>query len=167
MIPSNSSILVATDLSASSFNTLKYALSCIRDNDSQIHILHVTEPMSDDAKITLMMFMQDKEQRKGAIDQRSELMGQEFMNKLDAFWASQPAETQALRGRVISTDIKEGFPAEVILQHAKKRECDLIMLGAHEQAISHSFLGTVAKRVLRRAEVPTMVVPYRRPKVAP
>lgn len=162
MIPERSSILVATDLSQASVHTLRHVLSCIRDTKTQIRILHVCEPMSEDARVTLMMFMQNEGQRSSALRQRRHLIQEEFTKNLEAFWASLPAKDQALRQQVIAAEVIEGFPAEVILQQAKKHNCDMIALGAHEQGISHTFLGSVAKRVLRRAEIPTLIVPYKR-----
>lgn len=162
MIPDRSSILVATDLSTASVHTLRHVLNCVRDNKSQIRILHVCEPMSDDARVTLMMFMQNEGQRRSALKQRLNLIQEEFTKNLETFWASLPEKDQALRQQVVAAEVIEGFPAEVILQQAKKYSCDMIALGAHEQGISHTFLGTVAKRVLRRAEIPTLIVPYKR-----
>lgn len=162
MIPSKSSILVAIDLSPASVNTLRHVLSCIRDNKTQIRILHVCEPMSEDARVTLMMFMQNEAQRNSALKQRHRLIQEEFTKNLEDFWASLSEKDQDLRHQVVSAEVIAGFPAEVILQQAKQHNCDMIALGAHEQGISHTFLGSVAKRVLRRAEIPTLIVPYPR-----
>ena len=37
--------------------------------------------------------------------------------------------------------------------------CDLIVIGSHEHGVSHTFLGSIAKRVLRRTRIPALVVP--------
>ncbi len=55
----------------------------------------------------------------------------------------------------------EGFPDGGILRVAKVNDAVLIALGAHEHGLSHTFLGTVSRRIKRRAEVSTLVVPYR------
>lgn len=162
MFPSDSSILVASDLSSASLKTLRHVLECVRDNQSTVRLLHVVEPMSDDARVTLMMFMQDANSRKKALEQRLGMMRKEFEKNLEDLWAAMPEEDQVLRQRIVATDIIEGYPAEVILQQAKKHNCDMVALGAHEQGIDHTFLGSVAKRVLRRSEIPTLIVPYRR-----
>ncbi|GAB6147125.1 hypothetical protein JCM12294_45690 [Desulfocicer niacini] len=36
---------------------------------------------------------------------------------------------------------------------------DLIVMGTHEKGVSHTFLGTVAKRVLQRSRTPALIVP--------
>ncbi len=45
------------------------------------------------------------------------------------------------------------------LRRSVELGCDLIVLGAHDHGFSHTFLGTVAKRVLRRSKIPTLIVP--------
>ena len=162
MIPPKSSILVATDLSPASAYTLRHVLGYISCNkQAEVRILHVCEPMSDDAKITMMMFMQNESQRASAQAQRIDLIREKFKNDLKDFWASSSDEEKALKSQIVSAEIVEGFPAEVILQQAKRHGCNMIALGAHQQGLSHTFLGTVAKRVLRRADIPTLVIPYR------
>ena len=44
-------------------------------------------------------------------------------------------------------------------RRAKTHNCDLIVMGSHERGMSHTFLGSVAKSVLRRSHVPTLIVP--------
>ena len=53
----------------------------------------------------------------------------------------------------------ESYPAEEILKTASKHDCDLIVMGSHERGMTHTFLGSVAKSVLRRSRVPTLIVP--------
>ena len=56
-------------------------------------------------------------------------------------------------------EVREGYPAEEILRQVEKHKCDAVVMGAHEKGISHTFLGSVAKSVLRRCRKPTFVVP--------
>lgn len=161
MFSSDSSILVASDLSPASSNTLRHVLNRVRGSQAEIRILHVVEPMSEDSRVTLMMFMQNADSRRNALEQRLELMREEFESNLKKLWASLPEADQDLQKHVIATDVIEGYPAEVILQQAKKHGCDTLVLGAHEQGINNTFLGSVAKRVLRRADIPTLIVPCR------
>lgn len=162
MFPPDSSVLVACDLSPAASNTLRHVFNSVRGSQVKIRILHVVEPMSEEVRVTLMMFMQSEEGRKNALVQRIDMLRKEFAENLKTFWASLPEEQQALQQHVVATDVIEGYPAEVILQQAKKHQCDTLVLGAHEKGLNQTFLGSVAKRVLRRADIPTLIVPFRR-----
>ena len=121
----------------------------------------VLSNVSDDARITLQMFMQDDASRKQAMSTRNEHVKAVLAERQKNFWAALPKEDQGIRDQIESIEIVEGHPAEVILRRARELQCDLIVLGAHDHGFSHTFLGTVAKRVLRRADIPTLVVPYK------
>jgi hypothetical protein len=54
---------------------------------------------------------------------------------------------------------QQSYPAESILKRSQELNVDLIVMGAHEKGIMHTFLGSVAKSVLRRSRIPTMIVP--------
>ena len=62
--------------------------------------------------------------------------------------------------RIKRTKVVEGYPAEVILSVADEEKCDIIIMGTHGKGvISHTFLGSVAERVLRRTRKPVFVIP--------
>ena len=55
--------------------------------------------------------------------------------------------------------IKRGTPAEIIVETAKKRNCDLIVMGTHGQgAIADVLIGSTAKWVVRRSPVPVLII---------
>lgn len=161
MQPTVTHILFTTDLSKNSTYALRHAASMAKATGAKLHILHVTEPMSEDAKVTLQMFMQDKSSRQAAMKTRTEHIKAILTERQKNFWAELPEEDRAIREQVQSIEVTEGYPAEVILRRSKELGCDLIVLGAHNHGLSQTFLGSVAKRVLRRATIPTLVVPYR------
>jgi nucleotide-binding universal stress UspA family protein len=153
-------ILFTTDLSENSTYALRHAVSLAQATSATLHVLHVSEPMSEDARITLQIFMQDETARKDALQTRTEYVKSVLAERQRKFWAAMPEESQDIRNQIESIEVIEGHPAEVILRHSKELNCDLIVLGAHDHGFSHTFLGSVAKRVLRRATIPTLVVPY-------
>ena len=161
MLPDINRILFATDLSDNSSRALAYAASIAKDSGAEIYVLHVVEEMSDDAKITMMMFMQDENAQKAALEKRRWLADQTLHERQDKFWGDLEDEDREVRAQVKKLEVVEGFPAEEILRCAESGHFDLIVLGAHEHGISHSFLGTTAKRVMRRTSIPTLVVPRR------
>ena len=161
MKPTVTHILFTTDLSKNSTYALTHAASLAMATGAKLHVLHVVEPLSDDARITLQMFMQDDASRKQALNSRHEHVKAVLAERQKNFWAALPEEDQHVRDQVESIELIDGYPAEVILRRAKELQCDLIVLGAHDHGFSHTFLGSVAKRVLRRADIPTLVVPYK------
>ncbi|WP_170406390.1 universal stress protein [Ruegeria arenilitoris] len=152
-------ILFATDLSANSPHALRHAASIAQATGAQIHVLHVNEPLSDDVKITMEMFILNEETRKTAQSRRHEMVRQVLAERQAKFWARFEGDDAKIRDQVTSVEVTDGHPAEVILRRSVEMGCDLIVLGAHDHGFSHTFLGTVAKRVLRRSKIPTLIVP--------
>lgn len=161
MTPMITNILFATDLSQNSTYALRHAASLAQVTNAEIHVLHVSEPLSDDARVALEMFMLNEASRKQATARRGEMVHKLLAERQERFWGSLSGEDAKIRDRVTSVEIIEGHPAEAILRRARDLNCDLIVLGAHDHGFTHTFLGTVAKRVLRRADIPTLVVPFK------
>jgi nucleotide-binding universal stress UspA family protein len=160
MLPKLGDILVATDLSGNSDNALRYALSIAQTNKANLHVLHVTEPLSQDAVVTLQMFMQDEASRREALKNRHAAVKQLLKTNQKEFVKSLSADEKDAYASVSSVELVDGHPAEEILKRAKELKCGLIVMGTHEHGTGHTFIGTVVKRVLRRSTIPTMVVPH-------
>ena len=65
-----------------------------------------------------------------------------------------------LMERVERIEVCEGYPAEEILQQAKKLDCDLIVMGSHGKGLlENTFVGSVTRQVLRRTRLPVTVIP--------
>ena len=92
MLPDVKDILFATDMSRNADNALRHALSMARAHDARVHVLHVTEPLSQDAIVTLQMFLQDDESRKKAISDRHNSVEQMLKEKQRAFLHALPDE---------------------------------------------------------------------------
>ena len=154
-------ILCATDLSKHSAYTLCHAASLAAATGAKLHMVHAVQPMSDDVKITLQMFMQTTNSAETAMKARHDHARSVMAERQKTFWAHVEEEDKDVQNLVESIELVDGYPAEVILRRADELGCDLIVVGAHEHGFSQTFLGTVAKRVLRRSPIPTLVVPYR------
>ncbi len=161
MKTSISRILFTTDLSKNSTYALHHAVSLAQSTGARMHVLHAAEPMSDDARITMKLFFQDDAARKNALQSRVQFIRDELAELQESFWKNAPEKLQSVRQQIDSMDVIEGHPAEVILRRSKELDCDLIVLGAHSHGFSQTFLGSTVKRVMRRAIIPTLVVPYR------
>jgi len=161
MSPTIERILFATDLSVNSGYALEHAAALAAATGARLNLLHVVEPMSDEARITIQMFVQDEKDRKAALLSRTEHAKEILKERMREFWASFAQEdAKRIQDQLDNSEVLEGHPAEMILRKAKELDCSLIVLGAHNHGVTQTFLGTVAKRVLRRARIPTLVVPY-------
>jgi nucleotide-binding universal stress UspA family protein len=59
---------------------------------------------------------------------------------------------------------RAGSPEHVVLEVARDKKADLIAMGTHgRRGLSHLFLGSVAERVVRTAEVPVLTVREKKP----
>jgi nucleotide-binding universal stress UspA family protein len=159
MIPEFKSVLYCTDLSDNSSAAFTYAIAVAKTTGADIHIMHVLERLSEDAIITLRAFMQDEEQRKAAIYDRAERSKAILDDRQEKFWTEVDAADKNLRAQIKSVEVVESYPAEAILQRSKERNCDMIIMGGHARGVSHNFLGSVAKSVLRRSSIPVLIVP--------
>ena len=152
-------LLYSTDLSKNSLIAFGYAAYLAKLTGANIHMLHVLERLSDDAAFAIQVYIQDDKQRHDMLDLRVERARKLLEEKQEAFWSAQSEEDRKVRAQIKSISVCESYPAEEILESAKKHDCDLIVMGSHERGMSHTFLGSVAKSVLRRSHVPTLIVP--------
>jgi nucleotide-binding universal stress UspA family protein len=57
---------------------------------------------------------------------------------------------------------EEGLPTETILEVAKRKKMDLIIMGTHgRKGLMHLLMGSVAEYVVRHSKVPVMVIPLK------
>jgi len=72
------------------------------------------------------------------------------------------ADRFARRGVEIETVLETGLPAQAIVDVARRRDVDLIVMATHGRTgFSHLFLGSVAEKVVRSAPCPVLTVPKR------
>jgi nucleotide-binding universal stress UspA family protein len=152
-------LLYATDLSQNSNSAFSYAAYLAKLTGAGLHLLHVLRPLSDDAVFAIQTSIMDKERRYEMLDLRIENARKLLNERQEAFWATQSSEDSKVREQIKSLTVCEAYPAEQILKSAIERSCDLIVMGSHERGLTHTFLGSVAKSVLRRSHVPTLIVP--------
>ena len=152
--------LYATDLSNTSNHAFRYAVGLAKALDARLHVMHALEPMNEEARITLQMFMIDANERNQAINRRLDNTRAALNERQEAFWAAMPEDERRERARVDNIEVVQGYAADAILKRAESLPADMILMGSHAHGLTHSFLGTVAKRMLHRAKVPTLIVPY-------
>lgn len=152
-------VLYSTDLSKNSLIAFGYAAHFAKLTGASMHLLYVVEQLSDDAAFTLQAYLLDDKKRHEILNLRVEKARAMLEERQEKFWAAQSAADRKVRDQIKSVTVCESYPAEQILKSAKEHNCDLIIMGSHERGVTHTFLGSVAKSVLRRSHVPTLIVP--------
>ena len=152
MIPKIKRVLYATDLSESSMYAFRYAVNTIEKHDAEMIVLHVIEAIPP-AVQAYIMFNRNIE------DIKDEVV-EETSTRLNEFCKGELQEKPQLLERIKSVEAKEGYPADEILKVADEQKCDVIIMGTHGKGLlTHTFLGSVAERVLRRSTKPIFIIP--------
>lgn len=134
-----SRLLVATDFSASSKAALSAAAVLARRLNARVALVHAAEPSGSLQADPLRV---------------DELSRKRYAGRLQKMISASRAD-EAVTDKVVIT----GNPVEVILNQAKRRKADLIVVGTHgRRGMSRLILGSVAEAVVRRALCPVFVV---------
>lgn len=158
MIPDINKILYTTDLSKNAAYALRYAIYFSKKFDAEIIIFHVMEEMSQDAKLVLEAYL-DKEFRREALKERETHAIERIRNRLKILCDKELEGDPECIGKIASIEVCKGYPEEEILKKADDFNCDAIIMGTHEKGFTHTFLGKVTQRVLRRSRRPVFVIP--------
>jgi nucleotide-binding universal stress UspA family protein len=159
MIPSIQKILYATDLSPNAVYALRYAMNAAIKHDAEIIILHVLEDVDPASRTMLDIYIDEKRHKKIVDDYTAEAKNL-IMDRLRTLRDKELKDHPEYADKVISIEVGEGFPAEEILSKAEELNCDEIIMGTHSKGIiANTFLGSTAKRVLRRTRKPVFIIP--------
>jgi len=159
MIPKIKKILYSTDLSKNSAYAFRYALNSAKQHNAELVILHVMEVMDITTRSLVMAYVEkdyftEKEEEKMAYAKNR------IEKRLKVFFDKARVEYPELADTNISIEICEGYPAEKILRKGDELNCDAIVMGTHGKGLlSQTFLGSVAKKVLRRTKKPVFIIP--------
>jgi nucleotide-binding universal stress UspA family protein len=155
MIPQIKKILYTTDLSDNSAYVLRYAIDFAQKHDAKIIILHVLDIMPAITKTEIT-----KEKQHQVFKEKINYTVDRIQKRLKIFCEKELKDDPECAERVESIEVREGFPAEEILSKADELNCDVIIMGTHAKGIiSNTFLGSTAKRVLRRTRKPVFIIP--------
>ena len=159
-------ILYATDLSESAVYAFSYAVSLANLYGAGITILHVLAEFPGEEFILNMINTDTWQEIKMRhySEARDELIGKRrdriaIKEVLQAF--SEEANTDAEDQTFVTDEIliKPGAPAETIVQTAKERNCDLVVMGTHGHgAIADALIGSTARWVVKQSPIPVLVI---------
>jgi len=159
MLPKIKRILYATDLSPNSKYAFGYAINSAIKHDATIIILHVLEPVSAAVRVHLETYL-DGDRVRNIFDKKVTYTIELIQKHLKTFCEEELANDSEAADRVESIEVCEGFPPDEILEKANQLNCDAIVMGTHGKGIiANTFLGSNAKRVLRRTRKPILIIP--------
>ncbi len=139
------SIVVATDGSKFSEDAVKYAAKLAKGTGAKLTVVHVVNVQG---YIEVMWHDMKKEYEKHA-----DKVLEELKERCDVL-APELCEIE------VEYVVKEGIPYRKIVETAKEKNADIIILGSHgHSTLEKILLGSVAERVIGISPVPVMVVP--------
>jgi len=136
-------ILVPTDGSGPATAATKHALTIADRFDATVHALYVvdTDGIAHEAPGLGLDAL------RGALRDEGEAA------------TDAAAERAAERGVDATTAIAEGIAEDTIVAYADEEGIDLIVMGTHgRRGLDRYLVGSVTERVVRRTDVPTLVV---------
>jgi universal stress protein A len=139
-------ILVATDFGEAADAALAYGRELARTFDSALHVLNVADDvyvrLGGDAYVAVLPDLQKD-------------LEAEAKKQLDALLVDNDPTPLPVKKVVLTSSAT----AAAIVQYARDRNIDLIIVGTHGRgAVAHLLMGSVAERVVRTAPCPVLTV---------
>jgi nucleotide-binding universal stress UspA family protein len=142
-------IIVAVDFSNATPGVLKLAIGMAKAFGAELRLIHIVEPEPSytaygftPEEFPAMHIYQEEARRRAGV-------------KLDGLLAQVKTELPSA-----SSHIAEGSPLHTLLDYVKESAADLVVIGSHGHGVIASLLlGSVAEGMVRKAAVPTLIVP--------
>jgi nucleotide-binding universal stress UspA family protein len=139
-------ILVPTDFSKHSQNALLYAAAFAEKFGAELYLLHVVQDLA--------LFIPEAVSVAPPIAPPVEQLTAAVREALD-----RVVRESKLEKVTIHQEVREGTPFYEIIQMAKEKDIDLIVMGTHgHTGLAHVLLGSVTEKVVRKAPCPVLTV---------
>ena len=141
-------ILVPVDGSQEGEKAIKYAAAIAEKFQAKVHILFAIKP-------TEILAVYEQELTSGELHQHAV----EKMYEVGDIIIQRTKKLFAQEGITkVEGEVRDGYPAEVILDYVKEKGIDLIVMGTHGRRGLRALLGSVASEVVHQSPVPVMTV---------
>jgi nucleotide-binding universal stress UspA family protein len=160
MVPTIKKILSLTDLSEQSQKELTYAASLADVYGAAITVLHVFEIQSPNAALIASAYLGYASMDEFKETREADLVD-EIKNRIKQTCDDIGCQFPACRFSIDQIIVETGRTNDIILQHVKKNDFDMIVMGSHS-GIKDAILGGTAKKVIRYSRKPVLVVPLDR-----
>lgn len=158
MIPEIKKILYTTDLSQNARYAFGYAASIANQYGAKITILHVLQTLPHDALVRVS-YVLGEERWKDLQEQNEQKVLNTIKTRLEKFCDDMKASLVECPFLVDEILVIPGEPVEVIISQIKTDTYDLVVMGTHGMgALADAMIGSTARRVLRRSELPVLVI---------
>lgn len=142
-------IIVAVDFSNATSGVLEIAKRLSKSFGASLELFHVIEP---EPSYTAYGFTPDEFPAMNAFQEEAK---RRAASKLAELLATVQADVPNATSR-----IAEGSPLHTLLDYVKQGGADFVVVGSHGHGVIASLLlGSVAEGLVRKASVPTLVVP--------
>ncbi|NNF98979.1 MAG: universal stress protein [Desulfobacteraceae bacterium] len=158
MVPEIKTILYATDLSDNSRPAFHYAASLAEKYGAKMTVLHVIEEFGASTYLQISGYLGEVEWQKLLEDRENKLLDH-VTERLNEFCSEMNTKLDACKFILGNIITKRGIAVEEILKQAKEIDADMIVMGTHGyNAFADALLGGTARRVVRRSQIPVLVV---------
>lgn len=139
-------LLIPTDFSKFSANALAYAAAFAEKFGAELHLLHVVQSYA--------MLVPDSLNVVPPVGPSVEELTVAVRAALD-----RAVQENNLERFTVHREVREGSPFYEIIQYAKEKDVDLIVMGTHgHSGLVHVLLGSVTEKVVRKAPCPVLTV---------
>jgi nucleotide-binding universal stress UspA family protein len=153
-------VLIALDFDPTAKKVAETGFSLAKVMGAEVLLLHVvSDPLHYNTydHFTVMGFSGYKNTAPLIVDGLKELKEEshKFLEK----------SKQHLGDSKIVTIVEEGDVAESIIETAKKKHADLIIIGSHSRKwLENIVMGSVAEKVLKNTSLPLLIIPTKKKK---
>lgn len=153
------SMLYATDLGLYAPYVMQHALALARTFSADLYVLHVVEPMGQFAESLLQSYLDEQTLSQLQSQGVNTVMANIERKVLDNF-REELGEGQQDLALISAVRVRQGDPAQVILDQIQRLAVDLVIVGSHSRGVSADApLGRTAARVVQLSGVPVYLVP--------
>ena len=139
-------ILVPTDFSKHSQNALTYAVAFAEKFGAELYLLHIVQDLA--------LFIPDAVTVSPPVSPPVGQLTAAVRGALDRL-----VQEKGLQRDNVHAEVRDGTPFYEIVQFAREKEIDLIVMGTHGRSgLAHVLMGSVAEKVVRKAPCPVLTV---------
>ena len=153
-------ILCAIDLSANSALVLTAAIREALAHDARIQLLHIIPSFDTAMAMPIVSFMGEDRFSELIKEKKAETEAS-IRARIDELKKTMPeSDLKGETGRIEDLHVYEGDAVIEILNMTDKLKADMLVIGTHGKGFTeHTFVGSVARKVLKRVHIPILMVP--------
>ncbi|WDY59694.1 universal stress protein [Pseudomonas sp. PSKL.D1] len=152
------SMLYATDLGVYAPFVMQHALALARTFNAELYVIHAVEPMGQFAESLLQSYLDEQTLDELHSEGVNTVMANIEQRVLENFRdeLGEDADLAVIK----AVRVRQGDPAQVILEQAQRLSVDLLIFGSHSAGAGVDVpIGRTAVRLLQLSPVPVYMVP--------